>query len=93
MPTVKIAHLREQGQDLIIVPLDNRFGSASERDQRAMINEIQIAATGAGLAGTVAVVWGTRSRMQFIAPQPWHPFFRSINIDYVFRNLNRSLSW
>jgi len=93
MPTIKIAHLREQGQDIIIVPLDRRFDFASDRDQQATVREIRIAAASAGLAGTVAVIWKSGSRMKFIAPLPWHQFFRRIDIDHVYRNLNRSLSW
>ncbi len=35
MPRLKVAHLREQGQDMIIVPLDRTFGSQSRHDQNA----------------------------------------------------------
>ena len=52
-----MAHLREQGQDMIIVPLDRAFGSQSPQDQDGPITEIQLRAHAVGLAGTVVFVW------------------------------------
>ena len=31
MPTLKIAHVREQGRDIIIVPLERSFGLSRNR--------------------------------------------------------------
>lgn len=93
MPTLKVAHIREQGQDLIIVPLDRSFEFRSEEEQYETLADIQHAATSAGLRGKVVPVWPSGSRLKFIAPQPWHPFLRSINLTFVRANLNRSLSW
>jgi hypothetical protein len=94
MPRLKVAHLREQEQDVIIVPLDRAFGSQSCQDQDDAITEIQLHGHAAGLAGIVVPVWdGGGGRMAFIAPAPWHPFFRSINPRFVAMNLNRELSW
>jgi hypothetical protein len=94
MPTLEVAHLNQQGQDIIIVPLDDSFGSKTQQDQRRTIGEIQRHAMGAGLRGTVVPVWDNGGgRMAFIAPQPWHPFFRSLNLGTVFANVNRELSW
>lgn len=94
MPTIKVAHLREQGQDMIIVPLDSNFGSQPQSDQHSAIGELQLRARGAGLAGQVVPVWDSGSgRMSFIAPRPWHPFFQSLNLPAVYRNLNKQISW
>lgn len=94
MPHMKIAHLREQGQDLIIVPLDSGFGMKSPSDQQSAIGEIQWCARNAGLAGRVVPVWDNGGgRMAFIAPQPWHPFFKSLSLSTVWANLNKELSW
>ena len=93
MTTLKVAHIREQGQDMIIVPLDGSFDRKSEDDQLDAIDEIQAAASSAGLRGTVAVVWPSGGRMKFIGPQPWHPFLRSLNMQVVQRMLNRTLTW
>lgn len=94
MPTLQVAHVREQGIDLIIAPLDRTFGFKSEVEQQAAINEIQIRSTHAGLAGTVVPVWESGAgRMAFIAPRPWHSFFRSLSLQAVWRSVNRELSW
>lgn len=94
MPRFKIAHLKEQGIDLLIVPLDKTFEHKPESDQCAAIDELQGRASAANLAGTVVPVWEDGlGRMKFIAPENYHPYFRSINLAFVYANLNRELYW
>jgi len=92
MATLKIAHIREQGVDLIIVPMDRTFGGRPTSAQRALVGELQAQSIGAKLAGTVIPVWDYgRGQMGFLAPQGWHPFFQSIDLSWVFANVNREL--
>lgn len=94
MPSVKVAHVREQGIDLIIALLNHEFGHKTPQDQREIVGEIQVRARSAGLAGTVVPVWDSGSgRMSFIAPQNWHPFFRGLSLRSVWANVNREISW
>jgi hypothetical protein len=93
MPRYKIAHVHEQGNDLIIIPLESSFGYRSQNDQHAEIGEFQMRANAAGLRGTVVPVWDSAGRMAFIARRDWHPFFASIDLAWVGRNLNRELYW
>jgi hypothetical protein len=93
MPRFKVAHLREQGIDLIIIPLDRAFGSKSQSDQQAVIDELQARAASAGLAGTVVPIWESGGRMAFLAPPNWHSYFQSISLPFVAANLNRELFW
>jgi len=94
MPRFNVAHLREQGVDLIIIPLERSFGFKSEQDQHQAIAELQERSANAGLRGVVVPVWDNGGgRMGFIAPQNWHPFFRSINLRFVTANLNREIFW
>jgi hypothetical protein len=87
-----VAHIREQNVDLIIVPLDKSFGAQSPAQQEAGIETIRMSATLAGLAGDVVPVWDMgNGRMSFIAPKPYHPYFQSINLEFVFANLNQEL--
>ncbi|MDH1068459.1 hypothetical protein N5B96_02960 [Acinetobacter johnsonii] len=88
----KIAHLREQGQDMIIVPLENNFEHKTSSEQSDFIDALQHYASSAGLAGTVVPVWQHGRSMKFIAPQPWHPFFKSLSWNVVIRNLNKELT-
>jgi hypothetical protein len=94
MPRFKVAHIREQGTDLIIVPVESAFGARASSTQQQTIDELQSRAAAAGLAGTVVPVWDAgRGRMGFIAPSAWHPFFRSVNLRFVLQNINRELYW
>jgi hypothetical protein len=94
MPRFKVAHIREQGIDLVITPLESSFGYKSESDQHDIIADLQLHARAAGLGGTVVPVWdGGGGRMAFIAPQNWHSYFSSINLAFVWSNLNREIYW
>ncbi len=88
MAQFKIAHLREQGVDLIIVPVNNSFAHRPQSEQHEFIAELEDCAHSAGLAGTVVPVW----RGGFIAPQSYHPFFRTFGYDRALRNINRTLT-
>jgi hypothetical protein len=93
MGSFDVAHLHEQGQDMIIIPLDRQFQFKSDEEQDEIHDSLQVCASAAGLRGTVVLVWdGGGGRMAFRAPQPWHPFFRSINLAVVAQNINRTLT-
>lgn len=92
MSRFQIAHVREQGQDIIIIPLDRSFGYKSSREQTQITQALQVSASAAGLAGTVVPVWEhTAGRMAFIAPPPWRNFFQSLSLSIVARMINREL--
>jgi hypothetical protein len=93
MPHFKIAHLREQGQNMIIVPLESSFEHKSDEDQRATIEELQVRARSAGLAGTVVPVWQSGGRMCSITPRPWRSFFQNLSMRSVLLNVNKELYW
>lgn len=94
MPTFNIAHVREQGQDMIIVPLSHEFELKTDVEKEEVMTEFQLRSRAAGLAGRVVLVWDAGGgRTRFIAPQPWHPFFQSISLSQIQSALNRTLSW
>ena len=93
MPTFQVAHLRRNGQDVIIVPVDRSFGKRSPGEQARIQEAFQRSAAAVELPGVVVPVWEDASgRMAFRAPPPWHEFFKSIDMVYVATALNRSLS-
>lgn len=92
MATFKIAHLREQGVDLIIVPLKSDFGHKSDEEQSEIINWLQLCARHAGLAGKVVPVWQDGNGHRFIAPNNWHPFFKAFSWDRIMMNINKELT-
>jgi hypothetical protein len=94
MPRYKVAHVKEQGVNLVIIPLESRFGSSSNRDQAQIVSELQLRSEAAGLAGTVVPVWDAGSRrMGFFAPPNWRNFFGSVNLQWVFTNINKEIYW
>jgi len=94
MSRFKIAHLNHQGTDMIIVPLDSGFGAKAWHEQNQAVSELQVRATTASLRGTIVPVWDAGGgRMAFIAPQPWHAFFQSVSLTWVWSNINKELYW
>lgn len=87
-----IAHIREQGQDIIIIPLDSSFNNKTLTQKNQIIFALQMCASSAGLEGRVVVMWFNKGSTMFIAPPEWHPFFNSIDMVWVARNINRSLT-
>lgn len=92
MNKYRIAHLREQGQDMIIIPLDTSFEHKTSSQKSKIIDSLQFCASSAGLAGTVVAVWQYGRQMRFIAPSPLHPFIRSLSWNDVISNLNKELT-
>lgn len=92
MAKFKVAHIREQGVDLIIAPLESSFGRQSDADQKEFIEALQVCASSAGLAGTVVPVWREGNGHRFIAPPKWHPFFKSFGWQDIIGNINKELT-
>ncbi len=93
MPSFKTAHIREQGQDMIIFPLDNSFGSKSSSDQSDALTDLEFRANAAGLAGHAAAVWESGNRTYSLGPRPWQGFLQSISMRWVWLNVNKEISW
>jgi hypothetical protein len=92
MQKYDVAHINEQGVDLIIVPLADDYEWKTDIQQRQIISGLQACANAAGLRGTVVPVWQAGGCMKFIAPTNWHSFFRSIDFNYIAMNINRELT-
>ena len=94
MQRYRVAHIRKDGLDLIIVPMSPSFGGKSLTDQKRIVDELQTQAAKAQLAGAVVPVWdGGGGRLAFLAPAVWHPFIKSLTLRSVLKLLNRELSW
>lgn len=93
MPRFQVAHLKEQGIDLIVIPVDSSFGHKSASQQNQAAAGLQVRARSAGLAGTVVPVWDDGGRLAFLAPRNWHPFFSSLTLESIAMNINRELYW
>lgn len=94
MPSYDIAHLHEQGQDMIIVPVDSKFGSLQKREQDLFVTDFQGHCVSAGLRGIVVPVWlDSFRRFCFLAPPAWHSFLLSIDMSFVVGNINKKIDW
>jgi hypothetical protein len=93
MTTFEVAHIREQGQDMIIVPMRSDFGLKTTADQSKIEYALRAAAHGAGLAGQVVTVWdGGGGRMVFRSPPQWKSFFTSLTLAAVAASINKRIT-
>ena len=93
MSTFDVAHFQEQGQQIIVVFVNDQIRYKSSIEQSEVLAFLQQCASAAGLAGTAVAVWDAGGgRMGFLAPQRWHPFFNSITLSYLASNINRKLT-
>ena len=91
--TFDVAHIRHQGQDVILVVVSRNFGALTPDGQEDAYNAIQDCATDAGLAGTVALAWsGAGGRLRTYGPTAWSGFLRSLTPGFVRANINRKLT-
>ena len=87
-----VAAVNEQGVNLLIIVVGDSFGCQPRAAQHEAQQELQARASRAGLPGTVVSVWNHGGRMRFLAPRQWHPFFRTVGLGDVARNVNHVLS-
>jgi hypothetical protein len=94
MKSYRVAHVRKDGLDLIIVPMSPSFGGKPRAEQSEIVDGLQMQAAKAQLAGAVVPVWDAGGgRLGFLAPAAWHPFFKSLTLRSVVKLVNRELSW
>lgn len=93
MPSIQVAQLHEQGQDMVIVIMAPAFARALPTQQEATIAQLQEKAKACGLKGLIAMVWDAGGKMDYLVPQPWHDFFRCITLDEVRSRINAEISW
>ena len=86
MATFDVAHINEQGQNIIIVLVSHQLTPMQERT-------LQLCANTAGLAGVVVPVWPHGMGMfGFSAPIQWHSYFRSLFWEDILMNVNTRLT-
>lgn len=93
MPRLKAAHVSEQGQNMIIFPLDSSFGSKTDQARSELLKELERRAHAAGLAGRAVAIWERGNQTHYLGPRPWQAFLQSISMQWVLANVNKELSW
>lgn len=88
----QIAHIREQGQDMVIIPMAGSFRYKTNKERNKARNALQRCSTAAGLAGIVVLVWDAGGgRMAFLAPPQWRAFFSGLSLADVALMINKEL--
>jgi hypothetical protein len=88
--TFEIAHINEQGVNVVVVFVDPSVAHKSAEDQNLIAANLQLCAESANLAGNIAMVWPGG----FWAPSNQHAFFRSPGGSYaqLLLRINKKLS-
>jgi hypothetical protein len=93
MEEFQVAHIREQGVDLVIIFVSESFGTKSDTEKARVAAALQICATAAGLAGNVVLVWsGSFGKVEFWAPLNQHAFFKTVSYAQLLTSINRTLT-
>lgn len=88
MERFKVAHIREQGVDLIIVFVNRSVAHRLDSEKAQLRGELQMCASSADLRGSVVLVW----EGGFYADRRFHAFFRSAPYATLVANINRDLT-
>lgn len=80
MPRLKAAHVSEQGQNMIIFPLDSSFGSKTDQALSELLEELERRAHATGLAGRAVAIWERGNQTHYLGPRPWQAFLQSISM-------------
>jgi hypothetical protein len=63
MPSIKVAHIREQNANFVIVPMSPAFGNLTKQQKLLEMEQIQFRAVSASLSGAVVPVWEQAGEM------------------------------
>lgn len=91
MAQIKIAHINEQGRELIIIPLDSSFHDKTPSQREATRKALQACVCDAHLEGAVVLVWRSGHNRYFIAPDQWHEYLRHLPWNDIISRLNKTL--
>ncbi len=88
MQNFKVAHVNEQGQDLVIVFVSDQVQFRSSQEKDSLLASLQICASSAGLRGAVVLLW----RNGVWCDRRFHAFFASVPYANLVRAINRELT-
>lgn len=88
----RVAHVRHQGSNMVIVIINPSFFYGSGQDQQRWFTGIQQCVRSVNLAGQTLVVANDNGRYRFYGPNSWHNFMRTIDMSWVNSRVNKSLT-
>lgn len=91
--TYQVAHIQEQGQQVILIIVNSSFGRMGGSEQQQQYSLLQQCANKAGMAGTAALIWDAGSgRLGTYGPKEWQRFLQSLNPLTVQSSINKKLT-
>jgi predicted class III extradiol MEMO1 family dioxygenase len=91
MGRFQVAHIREQGQDLIVIFVSDAMHYEPDTERSKALLSLQIASRRAGLAGAVVLVWEYAGQMEVFCHTAFHNFFQSVPYQLLAANINKTL--
>lgn len=92
MPKFPVAHLKEQGQDLVVIFVSSAMRYKTLQERQATLEDFQASSLAAGLAGTAALAWEFGSRLEYFCAPAFQTFFSSLSYEDLTANINRTLT-
>jgi len=87
----KVAHLREQGKSVIIIPIANANNDLSGVKLNSIKSAFQAHAAKAKLSGDICLVWESNSKFSFLVHDRWRNFCMKLNMNIVKQYINKEL--
>jgi hypothetical protein len=88
----KVAHIREQGKDVIIIPISNINNDLTNEKLNEIRRIFQTHAIKTKLSGDVCLVWEFNNKLCALAPPQWKTFCASLNMRIVKQYINKELT-
>lgn len=91
MATYKVAHLRANDDENIIITMMNpAFGEQPPEEQKKIWEAFQACAVANKLTGTVVPVWDVgNGQLKYLAPKKFHQFLNTLTPNIIEHNMNR----
>lgn len=90
--TYRVAHVRYQGSDMVLVIVNRSFFYGSGNDQQRWFTAIQQCVRSVKLGGQTLVVTNDNGRFRFYGPNGWHNFLRTIDMSWVNARVNKTMT-
>jgi len=88
----KVAHIREQGKDVIIIPISNINNNLTNEKLNEIRRVFQTQAIKTKLSGEVCLVWEFNKQLFSLAPSQWKAFCANLNMRIVKQYINKELT-
>ena len=94
MPHYKVAHVRDQDVEYLLLPVESSFGQKTDEEQRAFVEECQSGALASELQGAIVVVWeDDKGHTQFRSPLSFRAVCNDWTLRRVLAGLNQEIAY